>query len=848
MADEIELEILECLKGRNPQWTSTLEIGQITGIGKDKLPMTLRKLLGEGMIVKDPTGEKPRWRINRGSNTAPKGSAPVPEPPPGFAPLQTKATPSATGNAQPYWKQRPGHREREAYNSQSAWAGHSNSNWHWEKHADAYWPTSEYTPSSSSWQKYGHSKHSQHAEEPSSWQQTPKASTTLRGSSQNGRHQVRSKSPFVRQRSQSAHRRDLQRGGGKEARTRSAGPRRYSRADGSEHSNGAAPVWRKARLPPGLELISDTNGAGDKRLFAHKIRSPPGLDDPSDVVKEAADVDTSPTGDLATATTASTTADDQEDFPTVTLSHEDEANPKGRLLEMFGQKALSFEMVPEDPFKAKVLVANGKWTFTSSGGHQNKSAAHQAVAKKALLFFLDHPDDVPQEAVQDCKHLLTKVTDVAPRYTSCPSSLGGFDGTVIIGSVVVQAIIRGRGKRDAENFAAKAALEKFGYRVVPPAPDSKVQKTKAKARAGESKDVQGGSTASVSNGDADNEGSHPSKAKAHHRRTDEEDEEEDDIDGEMITPPNVADPADSPHIAEKDFKSDLNILMPRCKVDYFTEVLARGGFISIVKVDDLVFKSDTVGRKKVDAEKFAAKLAVEHLTAAKCEAAILNPRRRREHQEEDNVDEELQKEALEEQRIEHARLKKILKEQMHPEFQRVKGHLSACITEARRANLINDAEKIRLMVINTRGNCAKHCPERLKPKQETEKEVRAKEEARLKQAKEAGLTGYLSLASGSKGRSTSAHAARLGQALQVQEVECQRIATSDGGSNPCEDDSKAVGTKREQQLQPQHTFYALSDMDELHDSEFGSVAGSEGCGESKDVQEALPVSHLHALD
>lgn len=45
---------------------------------------------------------------------------------------------------------------------------------------------------------------------------------------------------------------------------------------------------------------------------------------------------------------------------------------------------------------------------------------------------------------------------------------------------------------------------------------------------------------------------------------------------------------------------------------------------------------------------------------------------------------------------------------------------SRCIKEAYRLGLIDEQEKLRLQIINGRGNCAKHKPENLKPDPETD--------------------------------------------------------------------------------------------------------------------------------
>lgn len=79
---------------------------------------------------------------------------------------------------------------------------------------------------------------------------------------------------------------------------------------------------------------------------------------------------------------------------------------------------------------------------------------------------------------------------------------------------------------------------------------------------------------------------------------------------------------------------------------------------------------------------------------------------------------QLQIEAFREQAEEHEKLKELLRPLNVTNFEQIGLNMSSCIAEAVRLSLIDDAEKKRLQAIDDRGNCAKHCPERLRAKAE----------------------------------------------------------------------------------------------------------------------------------
>jgi len=172
-----------------------------------------------------------------------------------------------------------------------------------------------------------------------------------------------------------------------------------------------------------------------------------------------------------------------------------------------------------------------------------------------------------------------------------------------------------------------------------------------------------------------------------------------------------------PKDAEDDFKSALQKecgLIP----SYDVSRAKSGGFVCTVTVGSDSFKTSQVGRRRADAEHFAAKLAREKLDlkrlreeasgragAVPADAAPVVA----------EVDQALQAEALREQCAEHDKLKKLLQGKT-TNFDKVRGNLSQCIKEARKCGLIDEVEEKRLQKINSRGNCAKHFPESLQPK------------------------------------------------------------------------------------------------------------------------------------
>jgi len=163
---------------------------------------------------------------------------------------------------------------------------------------------------------------------------------------------------------------------------------------------------------------------------------------------------------------------------------------------------------------------------------------------------------------------------------------------------------------------------------------------------------------------------------------------------------------------------------------YKTVPSKDGGFVSTVTVGAREAESRFLGRRKIDAEQFAAQVAVEqlHLIDKTPEAAIsVDPPAARAATDStledaaaaaacvDAVDKHLQIEALREQCDEHEKLKQLL--QSSQDYQKIRGNFSQCIKAAYRDGAIDEKEMKRLQVVNGRGNCAKHYPEKLQPKQ-----------------------------------------------------------------------------------------------------------------------------------
>ena len=155
---------------------------------------------------------------------------------------------------------------------------------------------------------------------------------------------------------------------------------------------------------------------------------------------------------------------------------------------------------------------------------------------------------------------------------------------------------------------------------------------------------------------------------------------------------------------------------------YNTAPDKRGGFFSTVQIGTQTVQSRHMGRRKIDAEQLAAQAALEQLgfndqtlttsntpdgsTGSTSERTLAPP------------DRELQVEAFRKQCEEHDKLKQLLL--TNPSYDKIRGNFAQCIKEAFKAGVIDEAEKKRLQVINGRGNCAKHVPERLQKKEQQE--------------------------------------------------------------------------------------------------------------------------------
>ena len=170
---------------------------------------------------------------------------------------------------------------------------------------------------------------------------------------------------------------------------------------------------------------------------------------------------------------------------------------------------------------------------------------------------------------------------------------------------------------------------------------------------------------------------------------------------------------------------------------YKTVPSKNGGFVSTVTVGAQESESLSLGRRKIDAEQFAARLALEQLqlsgkTPVAASSSVDPPAALAATTEStledaatalqpsistcvDAVDKDLQIEALREQCEEHEKLKQLL--QSSQDYNKIRGNFSQCIKAAYRDGAIDEEEKKRLQVVNGRGNCAKHNPEKLRPKQ-----------------------------------------------------------------------------------------------------------------------------------
>ncbi|CAL1139677.1 unnamed protein product, partial [Cladocopium goreaui] len=215
-------------------------------------------------------------------------------------------------------------------------------------------------------------------------------------------------------------------------------------------------------------------------------------------------------------------------------------------------------------------------------------------------------------------------------------------------------------------------------------------------------------------------------------------------------------PQDAP--SDTDFKSKLEVFSANkisCKYD--TKKCHAGGFESTVSATGAAASSTAAvavlavsatgrGRRKIDAEHFAARALLEKLREipevkpiASMAAPDASPRdelsrKDREGRSGAEVAEEvlkLQTEAFQEQAKEHEKLKELLRPLNLDNFAKIRLNMAPCISEAFRLKLIDDAEKKRLQEINGRGNCAKHTPERLRPKAENGQTVTSRPEAML---------------------------------------------------------------------------------------------------------------------
>ena len=162
--------------------------------------------------------------------------------------------------------------------------------------------------------------------------------------------------------------------------------------------------------------------------------------------------------------------------------------------------------------------------------------------------------------------------------------------------------------------------------------------------------------------------------------------------------------------SSEDFKGKLESKLG-IRLEYDTKEAETGGFRASIRitVEQEELEISRIGRRKLDAEQLAAQAALEKLESTDTVLASAP---------EVQVDEELRLEAFREQCKEHERLKELLQRENLPNFKKIRQNLSSCIDEAFRLQLIDEVEKKRLQQINGRGNCAKHAPERLRPREE----------------------------------------------------------------------------------------------------------------------------------
>ncbi|CAK9083935.1 unnamed protein product [Durusdinium trenchii] len=160
--------------------------------------------------------------------------------------------------------------------------------------------------------------------------------------------------------------------------------------------------------------------------------------------------------------------------------------------------------------------------------------------------------------------------------------------------------------------------------------------------------------------------------------------------------------------SNSDFKQQLESVLGH--VDFNAVESDVGGFRATVKVTvgQKEIQVTGKGRRKVDAEQFAAQAVLDQWPQ---DGSVPTPGT--------TVNKEWQMEALEEQCHEHDKLKDMLRKWDLPnfDFNKISPNLSSCIKQAVKLDLIDEEERRRLVQINTRGNCAKHAPERLRPKE-----------------------------------------------------------------------------------------------------------------------------------
>ncbi|CAJ1405214.1 unnamed protein product [Effrenium voratum] len=142
-------------------------------------------------------------------------------------------------------------------------------------------------------------------------------------------------------------------------------------------------------------------------------------------------------------------------------------NAKGELLALFGQHAAKFDVEPVGgQFLAKVSLGHlPPFTCTDV----DKTAAQRMAEQEAMRFVNLHKDLhshqhlIPQELRHDFKSQLQQKANTLPTYDTPQSEYGGFISTVTVGSTDIRSPCPGRRKADAEQLAAKLALETLTF-------------------------------------------------------------------------------------------------------------------------------------------------------------------------------------------------------------------------------------------------------------------------------------------------------------------------------------------------------------------------------------------------